>query len=360
MSAPRRAVHQLLGALHAGDAVGQEALVIRDTLRGAGHASEIFAGFIDPALTTQARLLSEYALASGSETACLFHFAPGSPATQLALGVDHRLGLVFHNLTPPEFLARFAADVARAHVQGFEQLRAFAVRASLALAHSDFSRRDLVRAGFAERARVVPFAVDLDEQRIAPAPVIRSLFGDGRANLLFVGRIAPNKRIEDLLGVFAAYRRLAGTRNRLLLVGDTAGFPGYVRSLHALCRELRLEDVLFTGHVTEAELQAYYSVAAAFVCLSEHEGFGVPLVEAMLRDVPVLAFDAAAVAETLQGGGVLLRDKRPTLVAGLLHEILTRPALREAVLGTQRRAASYWRASSFGERLLAELQPLVA
>ncbi len=360
MSTPLRAVHQLLGALHAGDAVGHEALVIRDALRGAGHPSEIFAGFIDPELTAQARPLADYASASGPETVCLFHFAPGSPATRLALGVCERLALVFHNLTPPEFLAPFAKDVARAHVLGLGQLRAFASRASLALAHSDFSRRDLVRAGFAERARVLPFAVDLDEKRVAPAPVVRTLFGDGHTNLLFVGRIAPNKRIEDLLRVFAAYRRLAGERNRLLLVGHTAGFPGYLQSLHALRRELRLEDVLFTGHVNDAELQAYYSVAAAFVCLSEHEGFGVPLVEAMLRDVPVLAFDAAAVAETLQGGGVLLRDKRPALVAELLHEILTQPTLREAVLVTQRRAAKRWRSVDFKERLLAELRPLVA
>lgn len=160
--------------------------------------------------------------------------------------------------------------------------------------------------------------------------------------------------------MFAVYRRLAGKRNRLLLVGDCAGFPRYVQSLHALSRELRLDDVLFTGRVSGAELRAYYSVAAAFVCLSEHEGFGVPLVEAMLYDVPVLAFDAAAVAETLRGGGILLRDKRPALVAELLYEILTRPALREAVLVTQRRALTQWRAVDFGGRLLAELQALVA
>ncbi len=360
MSASRRAVHQLLGALHAGDAVGHEALVIRDTLRGAGHVSEIFAGFIDPELTAEARPLSGYAAVSGPESVCLFHFAPESPAARLALAVPDRLALVFHNMTPAAFLARFDAGLARAHILGLGQLRAFASRARLALAHSDFSRRDLVRAGFAERARVVPFAVDLREKRPAAAPVLRTLFADGHRNLLFVGRIAPNKRIEDLLRVFAAYRRLAGKRSRLLLVGDTTGFPRYVQSLHALTRELRLDDVVFSGHANEAELQAYYSVAAAFVCLSEHEGFGVPLLEAMLWDVPVLAFDAAAVAETMRGGGVLLRDKRPALVAELLNEILSRPALREAVLTTQRRALAQWRAIDFGARLLAELRPLVA
>ena len=129
MSASRRAVHQLLGALHAGDAVGQEALVIRDTLRGAGHVSEIFAGFIAPELTAEARPLADYAAVSGPEGVCLFHFAPASPAARLALAVPARLALVFHNMTPAAFLARFDAGLARAHVLGLSRITPRSARA---------------------------------------------------------------------------------------------------------------------------------------------------------------------------------------------------------------------------------------
>jgi glycosyltransferase involved in cell wall biosynthesis len=356
----RRAVHQLLGALHAGDAVGHEALVMRDVLRARGHASQIFAGRIDPALDGEAQPLREFAAASSADHACLLHFAPGSPAGALALAAPDRLGIVFHNVTPPELLAAFDPELARRHHAGRAELRRLASRARLGVAHSEFSRRDLAASGFGERARVVPFAVDLAGAREPAAPVLLRLLSDGRPNLLSVGRIAPNKRLEDVIRAFAALRARIGRRNRLVLAGDTGGFPAYAQSLAALVAELRLDDVMFTGRLSGAELEACYASASAFVCLSEHEGFGVPLVEAMLRDVPVVAYDAGAVAETLRGGGVLLREKTPGRVAELLQGLLEEPALRGAVLATQARAIADWRRFDFAARFFEELEALVA
>lgn len=355
----RRPVHQILGALHAGDAVGHEALVMRDVLRARGHESRIFAGRIDASLGADAQPLRDFAAASSADHACLFHFAPGSPAGALALAAPDRLGVVFHNVTPPELLAAFDPALARRHDAGRAELGRLAARARLAIAHSEFSRRDLEASGFGPRARVVPFAVDLREAAPA-APVLRRLLSDGRANVLSVGRLAPNKRLEDVIRAFAALRQRLGRRSRLVLAGDTRGFPAYVQRLVSLASELRLEDVVFTGHLSAAELEACYATAGVYLGLSEHEGFGVPLVEAMLREVPVVAFDAGAVAETLRGGGVLLRDKTPELVAELLRGVLCEPALRAAVLATQARALAEWRRFDFAARFLAELEPLVA
>jgi glycosyltransferase involved in cell wall biosynthesis len=123
---------------------------------------------------------------------------------------------------------------------------------------------------------------------------------------------------------------------------------------------LRVPDVVLTGHVSDDDLLAYYSVADVFVCLSEHEGYCVPLVEAMNAGVPVLAHAAGAVEETLDGGGVLLRDKRPELVAELVHELVTNAALRREVLASQEAAIARVRARDFAALLLDRLAPVLA
>ena len=188
---------------------------------------------------------------------------------------------------------------------------------------------------------------------------MRRLYDDARTNILFVGRIIPNKKIEDLVRVFAAYQRWLDPRSRLLLVGDHRGFERYFDRLQELVSELRLDEVVFTGQVDDDELYAYYRVADLFLCLSEHEGFCVPLQEAMHFGVPVVAFDAGAVRETLHGGGVLLREKRPDEIAELLGRLRRDDGLRRAVLATQERAMEEIRATDFRALLLDRLRPVL-
>jgi glycosyltransferase involved in cell wall biosynthesis len=178
-------------------------------------------------------------------------------------------------------------------------------------------------------------------------------------NVLFVGRVIPNKRIDDLVRSFAVFQRWLRPRSRLLLVGDVRGFEAYRERLRELVRELGAEEVVFTGHVDDDELYAYYRVADAFLCLSEHEGFCVPLQEAMLFNLPVIAYDAGAVRETLRGGGLLLQDKRPDLVAELLDRVTRAGPLRRAVLESQARAIAGIRATDFGSLLRDRLSPVL-
>jgi len=351
-------VHQLLAALSYGDAIGNEALAIQGHLRGMGFDSEIYAERVHPRVAHLARPLWRYAEVSAKQTLCLFHFSIGSAAGRLVFPAPDRLVSIYHNITPAHFFLGFHRHLAGLCYHGRRELLAFAPRTELALGDSEFNRRELDEAGFAQTG-VLPIVLDFAKYDRAPSPVVERMFRDGRQNLLFVGRIIPNKRIDDLIRSFAVYQRYVEPRSRLLLVGEHKGFERYFDRLNQLARELRVDEVVFTGHVDDSELIAYYRLADLFLCLSEHEGFCVPLVEAMHFGVPVVAYDAGAVRETLRGGGVLLREKTPELVAELVGRVLSDPALRAAVLASQARAIAAIRATDFGALLRERLRPVL-
>lgn len=357
MGRPRR-VHQLVAALSHGDAIGNQALALQRLLRDAGFESEIFAEAAHPRVAHLARGLERYAAVSAPDTVCLFHFAVGSAAGPLILHAPDRLVVIYHNITPAQHFLGFQNHVLGLCYHGRRQLAAFAPRAELALGVSEFNRRELEAAGFRSTA-VLPIVPDLDASRRPASRVVRRLYGDGRSNVLFVGRMTPNKRIDDLIRAFAVFQRRLRPRSRLLLVGDTEGCPHYCDRLRQLVEALGLRDVVFAGHVDDDELRAYYAVADVSLCLSEHEGFCVPLLEAMAAGVPVAAYDAGAVAETLGGAGVLLRDKHPELLAELLALLTADGGLRSAVLAAQARRIAALRAVDYRALLLERLAPVL-
>lgn len=310
-------------------------------------------------MAKEARPLWDYARVSSPDTVCLFHFSIGSAASRLIHRAPDRLVCLYHNITPGEWFLGFHPHLAGLCYHGRRELRAFAPRAALGLADSAFNRRELEAAGFAHTA-VLPIVMEEGALRGHASPVSRRLFDDGRANVLFVGRIIPNKKIDDLVRAFAVFQRHVRPRSRLLLVGDHRGQERYLSRLLEMVRDLGLDEVVFTGHVDDDDVLAYYSVADLFLCLSEHEGYCVPLVEAMNAGVPVLAYDAGAVRETLRGGGLLLKEKSPELVAELMGRVLADDGLRRAVLETERRAMEQVRGVDFGALLLERLSPVLA
>ena len=359
MSAAPRRVHQVLAALSYGDAIGNEALAIQKHLRAAGFESDIFAEGVHPRMAHLARPLWEYTKVSAPETVALFHFSIGSAAGRLVFHAPDRLVAIYHNITPAHFFLGFHPHLAGLCYHGRRELAAFAPRTELGLGDSEYNRRELEAAGF-PRTAVLPIVLDLDVYAAPPSPVTRALYDDGRTNILFVGRMIPNKKIDDLIRVFAAYQKGFNPRSRLILAGDHRGHERYFTRLSELVRELRVDEVVFTGHVEHDELMACYSVSHLFLCLSEHEGFGVPLQEAMVFGLPVIAFDAGAVAETLGGGGILLEEKDPLAVAALIDRVLTDAALRASVLKTQDRAMASLRAVDFGALLRERLAPVLS
>ncbi len=146
---------------------------------------------------------------------------------------------------------------------------------------------------------------------------------------------------------FYSYKRWHNPRSRLLLVGSHAGFERYIAMLHQFIARIGATDIYFQGHVTNEELVAYYELADVFLCASEHEGFCVPLIEAFHMGVPVIAYAAAAVPATMDGGGILFTDKNPAEVAGLIDTLVTNEAFTDRVVRTQEDALERLEARGF-------------
>jgi glycosyltransferase involved in cell wall biosynthesis len=204
---------------------------------------------------------------------------------------------------------------------------------------------------------VVPDLSHLDDP--ADWMVVRE-FDDDWTNILFVGRVIANKKIEDVIRAFHAYHTRFNPKSRLIIAGIFSVFERYFESLTHLVGELGLSDVHFTGHISDAELIAYYEVADLFLCASEHEGFCVPLVEAFYKQVPVLAYAATAVPATMDGAGVLYEDKDPAHVAALMDAVLSNTDLQDAIVDGQLAAVSRLQARDFDGTLLGFVERILA
>jgi glycosyltransferase involved in cell wall biosynthesis len=330
-------VNQWLPAAHKDDAVGGSARRLRDVLRRMGYESEIYALTIDDELRAEIRSFGEAEARRGDVT--IFHFPLPSLMTEAFRSLTGARVLYYHNVTPAHFFAPFDPGLFRLAVLGREQVSRLVGSTDLALGVSEYNRRELEEIGFA-RTDVLPLAVDLSRVTSSPrVPAIDRMLDDELVNFLFVGRIVPNKRIEDHLKLAEHYKRYVDAYYRFIFVGRYDAVPRYYATIRALMAEYRLigERFVFTGPVPDAELAAYYRHAAVYVSLSEHEGFCAPLVEAMAADVPVLAYATAAVPETLGGAGVQFAPKDLEYAAELLGALAFDDDLRAHVIAGQRR-----------------------
>jgi len=330
---PRPRVHQVLATLGYGDAIGHEVLGIQRVLRGAGYESEIFVETADPRLEHMTLDYRDMVGAVGPSDLLIHHFSIGSRASRTAYALPGRMALVYHNITPPEYFIGVHKELVRLCFHGRRELRAYINRCELALGDSEYNRRELSDLGY-PRTAVLPVVPDFSHLDAPPDRRLAAL-DDDWTNVLFVGRVIPNKKFEDVIRAFHAYRTRHNARSRLLLVGSYGGFEKYLAMLQGLVARLGTPDVHFLGHVTNEELTAVYNVADLFLCASEHEGFCVPIVEAFYKRVPVLAYASTAVPATMDGGGVLYDHKDPLEIARLMDVVLDDPRIQDAVLESQ-------------------------
>jgi L-malate glycosyltransferase len=329
-------VNQWVPAAHKGDAIGDSARRMRDLLRGMGHESEIFALTIDDDLRHEIRPFSDSAAKAGDVT--LFHYALPSPMSSAFARLPHGRVLQYHNVTPARFFAPYAPSLFRLAAIARAEIAGLARASDLALGDSEYNRQELEGLGFANTG-VLPIAVNTRRLTDAPPhPVLDDILDDGLVNFLFVGRIAPNKKIEDHIRLAEQYKRYVDAYYRFIFVGRYDVVPQYYAAIRALLSEYKmLEDrFIFTGAVPDVELAAYYRASSVYVSLSEHEGFCVPLVEAMAMDVPVLAYGAAAVPDTLGGAGLQFAPKDLEYAAELLGMLAFEDSPREEILRGQR------------------------
>ncbi len=351
-------VHQVLATLGYGDAIGHEVLGIQRVLRAAGYDSEIFVETADHRLEPLTRDYRELVDFSHPDNLLLHHFSLGSRASRTAYALPDRMALIYHNITPPEYFVGVHRTLARQCFRGRRELRAYADRCDLALGDSEFNRQDLETLGFS-RTAVLPVVPDFSHLDRDAEWLVASDFDDEWTNILFVGRVIANKKIEDLIRFFHAYHSFYNPRSRLLIVGAQSGFERYLASLHQVAASLGAAHVHFIGHVSDAELVAFYEVADLFLCASEHEGFCVPLMEAFYKQVPVLAYAATAVPATMDGAGVLYEDKDPIHVATLMDAILSNVELQDRIVAGQRDAVRRLQSKDFGCTLLGFVRQIL-
>ncbi len=348
-------INQWVPAAHTGDAIGDSAMRVRNLLRALGHRSEIYALTVDDAIRGEIRAFADPAASRGDVT--IFHYALPSPMTEAFARLNGGRVLQYHNITPAAYFAPYDPALFRLAALGRRELASLVGRVELALGDSEYNRRELEALGFGPTG-VFPIAIDTARiTQPVQKPALEEILEDGLVNFLFVGRIAPNKKIEDHIRMAEVYKRYVDAYYRFIFVGRFDVVPRYYAMIRALMSEYRLlnDRFIFTGPVPDDELAVYYRHAAVYVSLSEHEGFCVPLLEAMAADVPVLAYAAAAVPDTLGGAGVQFAPKDLEVAAELLGELAFNDDLRARVIAGQRR-----RLAAFGDaRITRELASLV-
>lgn len=343
-------INQFVPVLSPGDATSNDALAIRTILRKNGYTSNIYAKYIDPRMLLYAR---PYLLYRGDkENIAIYHFAVGGlKFSDFILRLPDIKILKYHNITPPEYFEKYDEHSRFLCQNGLSELKEFKDHFVLGLGDSPFNSRAMEQAGI-ENTCVLPVSIDFSKYAGYDEKLDRSLKMSEVKKIIFVGRIAPNKKQDDLIRVFDYYNRTFNQNSRLYLIGQKQTRP-YVRELEKLIRELGLsEKVVLTGKVSDKEVNAYYRNADLFVCLSEHEGFCVPLVEAMFFNIPVIAFDSSAIKDTLGDAGVLLQNKDAESIARLMNRVIGDEQFREGIIEKQKERLPAFQSGTIEDKLM--------
>jgi glycosyltransferase involved in cell wall biosynthesis len=315
-------------------------------LRRAGHQAEVFAETIHKSFAQAARPLDlkDNQRWHSRDHLLIYHHSMAWPQGEALLGrTRNQLVVRYHNITPARFFNRYSEEHYAACKLGHESTRRIAAHPrAWFLGDSPFNCRELIQLGAeASRCRALaPFhpVADLAQAPFDPQTLVN--YKDGSSNIVFVGGLKPNKGHARAIRAFAEYHHAVNPRSRLVFVGGCdPRLRGYRNELLGLVRSLRLvERVVFTGLVTAAELRSFYTLADVFLCLSEHEGFCVPLVEAMYFRVPIVAWGTTAVGETAGEAGLLWDSAETGLFVESIHAIVERGDLARnlAALGAQR------------------------
>ncbi len=356
------AVHQFVPALLPRDATGDHTLALRETFRAAGWASEIYVEAAHDELLDQATYFERYPERAAPGDILLYQAGTGSPVADFLLDRPETLVLDYHNVTPASFYEGWEDHTAEKVTLARTQIAGLARRAALGIADSAFNAAELTSFGCPETA-VIPILTDIaawgapDEVDPAEAARLADRHGPG-ALLLFVGRLSPNKAQHQLVEALWLYRRWYDPDARLALVGP-AITGEYAEAVLGFAAELGLGDAVVHGeHLTGPQLAAWYSDADVFVCLSDHEGFCIPLLESMHFGLPIVAYGTGAVPETMGEAGVLLGTKRPGEVAAAVHRVVTDPALRRQLVAAGHRRLGDFASSAVRARFVEALGAL--
>lgn len=332
---PKR-IDQVLAGFAEGDAISNEAVILQGIFRKWGLLSDIFvdSNRVSPAMQAHSRRLEEYH--DSAENIVIHHYSIACEAADLFCRAKATKVAVYHNITPAEFFDGFDDGVAGRLRTARDNLRQVIDRADVVWAVSRFDASELEALG-AKNVHVFPLLFSAEQFNVSPDPDVFKKMAAPLENILCVGRIAPNKCIEELILSFSWYYWRLNRHSRLIIVGSERTAPRYYLMLRMLVHELDVPNVCFERFASPAGLSAYYDIADVFVSTSRHEGYCLPLVEAMSRDVPVIARNTGGIPEALGGAGVMYDELAPEELAQLVHRVATDGQLKQTVVESQRR-----------------------
>lgn len=312
---------QVVQSVHYGDAVSNEILTLYQSLKSRGIETEIYAFETHGNVTDVKHIHSITGL--GKNDIVIYHFA----FLDSLAGIIRKLNCIkvlrYHNVTPPQFFEKFKNnETMQGARRGLKQIKEMRSEFDYVMADSEFNKNDLLHMGYRCPIYVVPILMCFEDYMKKPSANIINKYSDGMKNILFVGRIVPNKKIEDVISAYDYYHKKKDSHTRLILVGSYHENDNYYTYLQEHVKMLGAQNVTFTGHITFEEILGYYHVADAFLCMSEHEGFCVPIVEAMFFKIPIVAYAGTAVPDTLGSCGMLLKTKKTAEAAEALDIVL--------------------------------------
>ena len=331
----KKRIDQLVAGFSEGDAISRDAMRIKSMLEKMGYESRIFvpAGRIGQTVVSQCRPLEDY---DGQSTDILiYHYSTASFATQLYIKSSAFKIVRYHNITPPEFFVGYDESLASELVKAREELKLVLDNADRVCAVSSFNAAELRKIKNTE-IKVIPLFFTPAEMQSDVDPSIAKLYGGGFVNILFVGRIVPNKCIEELILAFAWYHKCLNSVSRLILAGSERSCPRYYAMLSMLAARLELQNVCFQGFVNDRQLYSLYRLSHLFVCASRHEGYCLPLLEAMTCGIPVVTREVGGMPEAMGGAGVMYDELNPRQSACLWHKIIVDENLRSQIIESQK------------------------
>lgn len=326
-------IDQIIPSMRYGNDISDAVLVLQKIIRDLGCESEIFSES-----GQQNVWLKDISAFGNEDDNVIYHMFLGSRPAKTLTGLKTKNNVIFyHGIIPPEYFEKHPVQLYL--LSGRVELEELKNRFTYAFTTTKYFEQELRKMGYGQ-TMVLPPPVDLKKYNQKPDLQLMKAYEDDYTNILFVGEITPNKKLENTISVFNYYHKKINPKSRLFLVGSFSSHTGYCQKLLSLIRELEIRNVFLTGRVSFKQLLAYYRLSKVFLCMSEYEVFFTPLIEAMCLKVPIIAFDRTAIPEILGGAGCLINDKDVRDTARLLDRIVNDRAKREEIINCQSERAT--------------------
>lgn len=344
-------IYQLVPSLAYGDAIGNEVIALHGVISDLGYETKVLADYIDPRVNINGDIYNDNSFTSqlNENDIVIYHKATGSYFSEKFKNLNCKKIMIYHNMTPSAFFSSFNKKIEKELEYGIRQLDNLKGKVEYILADSEFNKSDLEAMGFTCKIDVQPLIINFSDYDKEADENIINKYKDNGTNILFTGRIAPNKKQEDIIKVFYYYKNYVDKDAKLFLVGSYNGTEKYYAKLKGFVKQLNLKDVYFTAHIPFKEILAYYKIADVFLCMSEHEGFCVPLLEAMYFDIPIVAFNSTAIPYTLGNSGVIFDSKDYIEFSEAIRKIREDKSYRNEIISKQRENLSRFKESVTSE-----------